>query len=178
MNIKIIKECSDYLRESNGNALCRFLPKRGSDFRKVKVRRKRAETDFDQYFNETFINHPDIRQRCIFANGLNSIDSLTEAQDPELDKFYIFPVDGYKFIYSPEVINSYLAYSDTFETLVNLMGEKAATSKFHKILEYNYTSENLVKGIKSGSEIILYGVPHYYAIRCSSVKSYSTLFSL
>lgn len=175
MKIKIIKECSDYLRESRGNPLVRLLPRAGTDFRKIKVRRKKSGTKFDVLFNSVFIDHPDLRQRCIFANGLKGLGKLN---DKTLDEFYVFPTDGYSYIYSLKVRDSSTEYKETLEKFIGVLEENQAIETFSEVLKYDYTSDNLIEGIEEGSEIILYGISYYYAIRKSSVKSYSTLFSL
>lgn len=175
MKIKIIKECSDYLKESGGNPLIRLLPRAGTDFRKIKVRRKKSGSRFDTLFNNVFIDHPDLRQRCIFVNGLKG---LNKSKDSTLDEFYVFPIDGYDYIYSLKVRDSSTEYKETLEKFIGVLDENQAVGTFSEVLKYDYVSVNLTEGIKEGSEIILYGIPYYYVIRKSSVKSYSTLFSL
>lgn len=175
MNIKIIKECSDFLKESEGNPLIRRLPRRGRDSRKIKVRWKKSVSEFDRHFNNVFSDYPDLRQRCIFAHGEKG---LYESSDDSVDDFYIFPVDGYKYLYCPNVDDSTKIFSESMDKFREMLPEPQAIKVLSDALQYSYKSSNLAEGIREGSEIIIYGVPYYYAIRTSTVKKYSTLFSL
>jgi len=178
MKISISRECSEFLRESNGHPLVKFLPKEGSDQRKLKVRKGKANSNFDISFNTVFSDHPDLRQRCIFTNGIAGLSKAEESSDPLFEAFYIFPSDGYKFIYSPNVFNSSIQYKETLEKFVEFLGADGAIETFSDVLKYDYMSTDLASGISLGSEIILYGIQYYYALKMDSVKSYSTLFSL
>jgi len=177
MKIQIIRECSGFLRESCGEALIKYLPIDSPDSLKVKLRKQRTSTDFDKLFNLVFMDHPDLRQRCVFSNGVTGARHMNNNSD--LEAFYIFPIDGYKFIYSPNVDESRIQYGEMLLNIVDAMGDETKAFKtFVDVLNYDYTSEDLATGISSGCEIILYGFTHFYAIRASSVKRYSSLFSL
>jgi len=180
MKIKIVRECSDFLRNSEGHPLVKFLATAGPDSRKIKVRKRKAASEFDESFNNVFINHPDLRQRCIFANGergLSLVDNNFSAEG-NLDAFYIFPVNGFQFIYSPHVFNSSIQYRETLERFLEVMGNVDAIMAFSEVLKYDYTSTKFAEGLSLGSEMILYGLQYYYAIRKSTINNYSTLFSL
>jgi hypothetical protein len=174
MKIKIMKECSEFIKLSEGKPLVKYLPTDGPDNRKIKVRKKQTTSTFDKLFNNVFTSHPDLRQRCVFASG-NLNESKYPPENQEL--FYIFPTDGYQFMYSPNVRNSSVQYKETLESFMDILGDDAPTT-FSEVLKYDYVTNNLVSGLDTGCEIIVYGVPYYYAIRKSSIKSYSTLFSL
>lgn len=176
MKIKIIRECSEFLKESNGNPLIRFLPKDGPDQRKIKVRKRKTDSKFENIFNTVFSQHPDLRQRSIFCNGVAGLNET--AINSNVEPFYIFPIDGYKYIYSPNVYRSSVQYQETLDRFLEVMGEDAAVETFKEVLKYDYNSTNLKEGIQEGCEIIVYGVSHFFAIRTSAVNSYSTLFSL
>jgi hypothetical protein len=178
MKITIIQECSDFLKESSAYPMFKLLPKDGPDSRKVKIRKRKTSTPFDEAFNNVFIDHPDLRQRCVFANGAGSINMV--AVDPALpvELFYIFPIDGYKFMYSSEVYDSSKQYSEALEKLTEAVGEEEAQLTFSEVLRYDYVSEKFTYGLMTGCEIIIYGIPYFYAVRESTLKSYSTLFSL
>lgn len=178
MKIKVIRECSNFLVESKGNPLIKYLPKNGPDQRKIKVRKGKKPSTFDNLFNNVFIDHPNLRQRCVFCNGVSGISKLEQSEDESLDCFYIFPVDGFEFIYSPIVFDSSIQYKDTLQKFIEVMGECDAIETFSEVLKYDYTSSDLIEGIQTGCEIIVYSIPYYYAIRKSSVQNYSTLFSL
>ena len=150
-----------------------MLPKDGPAERRVRVRKKKTMTPFDEAFNNVFIDHPNVRQRCIFANG-----SHAQSDDNKLEAFYIFPLDGFKFLYSTTVSNSADQYRAAFDNLCDVMGEEKAKETFGDVVSYDYKSDDLFSGLLCGCEIIIFGCPAFYAIHRDSVKSYSTLFSL
>lgn len=174
----IIKECSEFIKESKGNPLIRYLPTDGEHQRKVKVRKKKKNSSFDLLFNTVFSKHPDLRQRCIFANGLKGLKDVEPFIEEGTEPFYVFPINGFKFMYSSSVYYSSTQYKDTFDQIAEVIGESDAMETLSEVLKYDYVSEDLLKGIKQGCEIIIYGIPYFYAVRKSSVISYSTLFSL
>ena len=173
MKLKIARGCSDFLKASNGIPLIRLLPKAGPSMRSVKIRKKKSASPFDKAFNTVFIDHKDVRQRCIFVNG-----SHTRVNDSSLTPFYIFPKNGFKFMYSTAVVDSGQQYGAAFDDLIKAMDVDTATSIIGDVLSYDYKTTNLSVGLLSGCEIIIFNCPSYFAIRRDTVKSYSTLFSL
>jgi len=168
--------CKQFFVESRGLPLFKNLSSSYQDFNKIKVRKRKGEVgDFTETFNEAFeAQHPGLRQRAIFANGAPSFEaSITEDQQP----CYIFPIDGYKFMYSREVENSGHEYKQVFETLFEQFGEEKGNAVLTELLRFTYTSSSLHEGIESGSEIIIYGIPYFYSMRVSSVEHYDTLLS-
>ncbi len=93
-----------------------------------------------------------------------------------MESFYIFPIDGYKFMYSREVENSGQEYKQVFDTLFEQFGEKIGNEVITDLLRFTYTSKSLHEGITSGSELIIYGIPYFYAIRTTATE-YSALLS-
>jgi len=149
-----------------------MLPKEGPAMRSIKIRKKKSATAFDEAFNTVFSGHPNVRQRCVFTNGVH-----TQSNDPTLEEFYIFPKDGFKFMYSTSVVDSSQQYGDAFANLKEATPSHAIET-IGEILEFDYKSDDLATALLSGCEIIIFGCPSYYAINRDSVKSYSTLFSL
>ncbi len=169
----IINECSIFLEQSDGLPLFRNLPSHYEDFRKVKLRlrKNKANDEFAKTFNEAFDQIPHLRQRAMFANGAKSFI----AESGEKEPFYVFPVDGFQFMYSPEVTNSNTDYMTAFDTILEqFRGDKEL---MEQVLKYTYTREQLNEGIQHGSEIILYNMPYCYAIRSSSISNYTTLLT-
>jgi len=167
----VVAECSAYLKMAEGLPLLKNLPSRYEDFQKVKLRRRKqkGKDQFAKTFNEAFDDIPNLRQRAMFANGPTSFIAETNDKEP----FYIFPINGFEFMYSLEVTNSSTDYMEAFDAIL---------SQFHgnnqlmeQVLKYTYTRENLHEGIEHGSEIILYNIPYCYAIRRDSTSSYETL---
>lgn len=175
--IQLIKTgCSQFLKESQGQPLFKNLSVKYMDFDKVKVRKRKGEAgEFTETFNEAFeFQHPGIRQRAIFTNGGSSFEPIF---NEELEPFYMFPIDGYKFMYSKEVENSGQEYKQVFETLFEQFGEEKGNAVLTDLLRFTYTSTALNEGIESGSEIIIYGIPYFYAIR-TSMFEYEDLLSI
>lgn len=170
------RNCAQFFAESNANPLLKNLPMSVDPFHKVKVRKRKGETsDFTETFNEAFeTQHPGLRQRAIFANGAASFQPTYEQTEP----FYIFPIDGYKFMYSREVSNSGHEYKQVFETLFEQFGEEKGNEVLTDLLRFTYTSKNLYEGIESGSEIIIYGIPYFYTYSVNAVYGgYADLLS-
>lgn len=164
------EECNQFLYQSGGLCLIKSLPDSYADFQKVKVRKRKKE-DLS-HFNEAFAKeYADLRQRAIFTNGTRVYE-----EKEGFDKFLVFPIDGYRFLYSKEVTNSSDAYHQTFESLLEI-GEEG-TKIINDMLRFSYVAdEKLVEGIVSGAEIIIYNIPYFYAVRASTVDSYEELWN-
>ncbi len=162
-------ECGLFLRESCGKPLVKALPKHGDGFWKVKVRKKKTKDQFEETFNESFFTeYRELRNRAVFVNGKQNLSENTEL-------FYVFPIDGYRFMYSTAVVNSTELFKDTFDKLTENTGE-SGLEIFKDLLQMTYTYDDLPAGIDSGCEIILYDLPYYYAIRASLIDDYSEWF--
>lgn len=165
-------ECSEYLIESNGKPLIKNLPRNLAGFSKVKVRHRRSSNKFIESFNGAFTDERSkLLQRSIFAHGEKS---FIASEDSTREPFYIFPVDGFRYMYNPSVATT-TEYEKTFETLVSNIGQ-SAPDLFQKVLKYDYIFDRLADGISGGSEIIIYGIPYYFALRKSLIDDYSNFF--
>lgn len=173
----IEQECSQFLEQAQDLPLLKNLPQQYNDFHRVKVRkRKKKEKHIEEAFNYAFDNeHKDLRERAIFANGPDSFQPLME--DQTVESFYVFPIDQFKFMYCTEVTNSKDDYKHIFETLFDEFGDNKGQEVISEMLKYTYTTENLYEGIEKGSEIIIYNIPYYYAVRTSVFEDYQTLLS-
>lgn len=164
-------ECSEFLMESRGQPLLKNLPKNRDGFSKVKVRHQKMTNTFVESFNGAFSDaHTKLLQRSVLATGQNGF-VLSESAD--LEPFYIFPVNGYRYMYNP--VASTKDYNDTFNTLLNTIGD-SASDILKDLLKYDYVFDNLSEGICNGSEIIFYGIPYYFALRKSLVDDYTKFF--
>lgn len=158
---QISTECSDFLNDSCGQPVFKLLPKTYTDFHKVKVRHKRCD-NIGEVFNQAF-GPNNIRQRAVFASA--HIPDVTTESEP----FFIFPINGFRFLYSVEVRDSGHAYRQVMETLIHhLNDEQEASSLIADLLKNTYKQTNLADGILQGAEIILYNIPFYYALRAST----------
>lgn len=164
----LVTECSQFLDSTKTVFLEKQLPIHGEGFRKVKVRKKNKHDFFVDVFNKSFSEHKNIFHRSIFANSQNPF------VDPSLyEAFYIFPIDGYKFIYNPTVKNAALEYQQNIQNLMRRVSKDSAIDIFATVIKQSYLSENLSEGIKLGAEIIIYNIPYYYAIRKNIIDDYN-----
>jgi hypothetical protein len=175
--LAILKTCTQFLGESGDQPILKNLSPSYDSFTKVKVRFHGRSNIFIETFNGAFeekFNISNLHQRAIFANGVRS---FTEKQDAE--PFYIFPRNGYQFMYSGEVENSNEEYKHTFDDLFEQFGKDGdhVAAIVTDLLRYTYTTQNLDEGIASGAEIILYNIPFYYAVKQSIVGNYDSLLS-
>lgn len=164
------KECKEFLARSNGRPLLKNLPIHNDGFRKVKVRKKKNQNSFIKSFNQAFFHeHEDLMLRSVFANGESS---FTPAVDGENEAFYVFPIDGFQFMYSPEVKCSTLQYKEMFDRLLETIGYEGGVRMFTEVLKYDYNFSDFENGITIGAELIIYDIPYYYAIRKSLIEDY------
>lgn len=171
----IAERCSQFLDEADGQPLFKNLPVEYSNIHRVKARKRNVSNPFVSTFNEAFQHHvDDLCQKAIFANGIASFKpSLGEGLEP----FYIFPIDGYNFLYSAEVESSTEDYKHVFDVMFEQFGVEKGRKMVLEILKYGYKQTELREGIDRGAEIILFNIPHYYAVR-TAAHEYSTLLTL
>lgn len=164
-------ECSQFLSESQGLPLYKALPSHYSDFQKVKVRFKRHENIVENTFNQAF-ETPKLAQRAVFA--YSNIPTIME----NTDLFYVFPINKYKFLYSKEVTNSNSEYKQVIDVMLEAFDSiDKATEIVSDLLKYTYSTTNLYEGLLAQSEVILYGIPYYYAIRANQRPKYSHIIT-
>jgi hypothetical protein len=167
------ENCHQFFTESGGFPMVKLLPKSYDDLQKVKIRKRKHVGNFADSFNEAFEHEMhQLRERSLFANG-----DINLSADKTSEPFYVFPIDGYDFIYSKDVTNSSENYSAVFNEIFNQLGESSGEKVFTELLKFNYTSTNLQEGLEAGAEIIVYGIPYYYAIRQSAVNDYDNLLT-
>ncbi len=164
------RECSEFLEISQGVPLLKSLPKARDGFLKVKVRQKKRTDDFAKAFNDAFSEtKPLLLQRSVFAHGESA---FVPSNDPNTEPFYIFPINGFRFMYNQHTTSN-LSYRDTLQKIESAIKKETALELFRDILKNDYVFDNLPVGISSGCEIIIYGIPYYYAVRKSLIDDYS-----
>lgn len=156
-------DCSVFLRESRGLPLYRSLPSSYDDFHRVKVRLQKRKDGVSEVFERAFgQDFSNLRQRAVFASSVKPV------VEENVEPFYVFPIDGYKFLYSKEVTNSNNDYRSVIDKLVSELGNlNEATDIVTDLLKYTYATSNLYEGMAAGSEVIFYSIPYYYAVRAS-----------
>ncbi|MGI0075823.1 MAG: hypothetical protein ACREAU_00260 [Nitrosopumilaceae archaeon] len=174
--LKFLQErCGQFFIDSQKLPLFKNLSNKYNDFHRVKVRKRKSEVEeeFVDTFNSAFAEKQNnIRQRAIFANG---VSSFAPCYQHDLEPFFIFPIDGYRYMYSTEVENSNADYKKVFDLLFETFGDGGGRDIATELLKFTYKSDDLYRGIQSGAEIILYNIPYFYAIKVSAVNDYSQL---
>lgn len=165
--------CSQFLTDSVGSPLYRSLPTSYSNFHKVKVRAKKSASSLvGQVFNKAFeSDYTNITQRAVFLHP--SPRFMTESTEP----FYVFPINGFKFLYSKEVRDSSCDHDHVINTIFEEFTDGSATDIASDLLKLSYTGTNLIEGISADAEIVVYGIPYFYAIRTSIYPDYQRLLS-
>jgi len=160
---KISLECQQFLEESGGLPLLKYCSTEYPNLHKVKVRKRkhRDNIKFNELFNRVFsVEYPSIRSRSIIINDdyKNILDEM----------FYVFPIDGFKFLYSPNIKNSKNQYGTTLTEMQNMMKNEATSeSMFRDLIQYNYQQVDLEKAILDKVEIIIYNIPYFYVVRAN-----------
>lgn len=161
----ISSKCSQFLTDSNKLPLIKYLPRLNDGFRKVKLRKKKLNDGFAEIFNSIFPEYKNLLNRSLLVSSQTNHSLDTEP-------FYIFPINGYKFIYNPFVENTSIHFSNIFDNLSKNLEFDDINQIISEQVKDNYISDNLVNAIHSKCEIIFYKIPYYYAIRKSLVDDY------
>lgn len=164
------QQCSGFLAESAALPIYKLLPQSYGDFHKVKVRQHRSSNHIDTVFNNAFDHYSNLRQRAVFVNS--QLPTIRENLQP----FFIFPINGYKYLYCKEVSNSSDDYQKVLSTLVEQFDDNATAVDFvTDLLKYTYVGNNLTEALTNNCEIILYNIPYYYAVRVSTHRDYQSI---
>lgn len=156
-------DCAQYLCESQQHMTYRMLPRTYSDVQRVKVRQQKRTDFVTQVFNEAFSDVHNLRQRSVIAQSYQP--TPTETHEP----FYVFPLNGYKYVYSKEVKDSSSEYKHMIDVMIEqLNNDDVATEIISDVVKYTYTNAMLSEGMRAGAEIIFYNIPSYYAVRCGA----------
>lgn len=166
----ISEECSEFLTLSKGQPLTRFLKKEGNGLRRIKVRWKKSklwESEFIHTFNSSFPQYKDILHRSVLASKNPDVSEMNEDEEP----FFIFPINNFKFCYNPNITNITKTYEKLYENLNDFFSEESVNI-FHDLIRTGYVFSELDEGIEKNSQVIIYNIPYYYALRASLVPDY------
>lgn len=169
---QIKRNCQCFISEFSTAPIYRAFHRTTPDQLKVKVRhRKPSEAEWEVYFNTHFSSQfTNIRQRSVFVYP-TSIPPTTN-----YESFFIFPIDGYSFTYSPTVYDSNVQYSELFSFIQSNFQHEDAVRVFIDNIEHSYKNDSPHTAISSNSEILVYGISHYFAVRASKYD-YAELIS-
>lgn len=173
---KVIREyCVEFVEQSKGLPIFKSLPKTYNAFDRVKVRQKGNRSDVTDTFNEAFIDiRPKLYQSCVFVNARNSFIDRT---DQNQESYYVFPIDNFRFLYCEQVNDSDEQFQQSFTELLELLEkDHDKTKRFIKdLMKQTYEDDDLTKAIITGSEILLFNIPHFYVLKTSHVVDYDEL---
>lgn len=171
----INNRCEHFIEESRSLPLFKSLPITYDNVHKVKVRKRKSKTQFTETFNSAFqLQHYEIHQRAIFANG----EAGYTCENVDTEPFYVFPTDGFRYMYSTEVQQSSDNYKHVMDGLVEAFGEDVGSETVAELLRFSYKTENLHEGVSNGCEIVIYDIPYYYAVRTTVFESYEQLMQM
>lgn len=179
----ITKGCSQWLKESNGIPVYRGIvnpPKTGVDKLMPRTDRRPRDTNIDLHMaideglNDRFGWKP--RSEGVFVTG-----DIKRANKYGFEHV-IFPVNGYKYIWSPKVDDLYVALTRIDNPLLGVVdkflyifaddSDKSAEwlqSKQVQGAVKSYRDTDLVKAIKSKNEIIV-KCESYYIVESSAYE--------
>lgn len=161
-------ECNQFLIDSHAIPLLRSLPQEYNNFQKVKARKSKNRSFISTVFEKAF-NYDQLIERAVFA-----YTQVQYTQD-DLEPFYVFPINGYKFLYCKGVKNSKIDHCDTINTLIETVNiPDEACDIMAGIFKFSYNSDNLIEALQTDAEIMFYDIPYYYAVR-SSKYNYNKL---
>lgn len=163
--------CDQFIEESQGLPLYKSLPSVYGSFKRVKVRFQKRKNLTSEVYEAAFGNGAGtFREKCVTAYGTSPNQS-----DPNLSEYYVFPINGFKFMYSKQVMDSTTAFEGVVNTLIDNLPLSEGAAIATDLLKYSYQQENLVEGIRSGAEIIIHSVSNYYVVNAALYPNYKLL---
>jgi len=166
--------CSQFI-SSTKQPLYKTLKTITSPVSRIKVRLRKNRNIVTELFNAALASRyhcPNIHQRSVFASGSRRADQLSD----DVETVYVFPINGFKYLYNELIENSAEHYRETFYELFNVLhDDEQSQSIVKKLMLYTYRCDNLDEGIGNGSEIIMYNIPFYYALKVSTFPNYNQL---
>lgn len=160
---KIAKECSNFVAESGGHPLIRYLDttKYSSDICKIKLRHRsgqQAPQIIDTALNEETQN---VSSRALHID-------FSQPDDSSLKPFYVIPTNGYRFI---------CHNSDSVSSLDEVATTSAIEDIAVEVVKMAAVNTSLCEAIQTKTELMFYNIPFCYAINCEST-TYGTFINM
>ena len=168
---QIVKlECCDFIHESYGLPLYKSLQSTYGDIKLVKVRFQKQRDVTSDIFEHVFGESKPggFKERSVIAYPIHP------PPRDGYEVFYVFPTNGYKFIYSPMIKDSMSDLGGVVNTLMTQLDEVETASLAGDLLKYSYQSSNLVEGMLNNSEIIIHNISNFFVVRATHI-SYQSL---
>lgn len=171
-NIKT--ECTEFLTHANNYPAIKAFNDHGKYLRKVKVRHKKNTIGFIRIVGDALQKeHQNIHIRSVIANGPHGYHEGMQTH-------YIFPKNGFKFLYNPR-INYHEEYKASYMKLLGSnLSDQQALEMIEDSIKYSYISDDtsLENALKSKKEIIFYNMSYYYTVSSEKYFSYDELLDL
>jgi len=152
MESVIADSCSTFIHESMGTPVFKLLPRK-EIYEKVKIRVK-SQTIPNANVRDAAFN---VKQ---FDNRSLEVFTTSAASHDGMGLYYIFPVNGYKFIYNTKVDD----IVDSCKKLATILPDKEIITE---VLRYSYNHDNLLNGLEYANKIKFFNIPYFYAIKAS-----------
>jgi hypothetical protein len=165
------EECDQYIKTMDGLSLVKLLPKNGEGFRKVKVRHKKDDSLLAKSFNLSIHDYSKFINRCV--NCYNFPQNNT---DPNLEEFYVFPINDYKIIFNKEIKNSKTELGNTLKILESQISQDVCVKTLAEMIKLTYSTPSIQDFTDSQCEFLIYNIDYFYAIRKSLIKNYEDMF--
>ena len=172
---EIRDNCSQFLNETNATPVYRLLPTTYGPFKRVKVRFQKKKDAISNVFENAFGTDGTlvgVRERAVIVSA-----EQPAAFDNTIEPYYIFPVDGYQYMFSTRVKNSTDDFEYVVNTLIHQFDINEGTILASDLIKYSYKNTNLSEGLYSKSEIIFHNIPCFYAVQASLIQQYKTIIS-
>lgn len=163
--VQLIRQCcSDFLVESQYQPVYKILPSSYGNWKRVKVRKQKKQTEITSTFNKAFESiYDDIALRSV-CSDTNIVDIPDDHS-----AYYIFPLNGFKYLYNTTVTK----YTQNLRETVGVLNDGCDDELVLDVLAYSYKNTQLTTGIRNNAEIIFYNIPAYYAVNTTSISNYS-----
>jgi len=150
-------DCQEFLEDSQDKPLIKWCSSAWPDVHRIKVRKRKHVDLFTEQFNSAFADvYPSILNRSVIINEFKNND--------DDDQFYIFPIDGFKFMYCSEINNSKVQLSPVLDEIMAGMDDEGS-GVIQDMLHVTYQEDNITEAIVDNVEIIIYNIPVFYAVR-------------
>lgn len=165
--------CEQFIEESGGFPLYKSFPSSYGSYKRVKVRFQKRKNLTSDVYEAAFGNGVGtFRERCVMASGAARI--LTESNE---SVYYVFPVNGYQFMYSKQITDSSSAFEGVINTIIENLPLSEGAALLTDLVKFSYQQTDLSEGIQSGAEIILHNIPSFYVVNTELYPNYKQLIS-
>ena len=155
---QIADGCTQFIQECSAPLLKQLTIANDQMVNRIKVRHRTTKHPVESVMNLA------LSEQCFSKNVVSRGVFVRPNMLRETGTYYVFIPDGYKFMFSPEVTESTKQYQDTFHVIYENFDEPEAEQIVKDMFQRTYCQENLSEAINKGSEIMFYGIQHFFAV--------------